>query len=288
MLNNARHQSLAGRGAAEIDRASAELQEGIASIADRRQVGPARPAAPDRPHRSRRHAARRLPGGCASNTDASSFGASFSCCRRCCSSRYSSTARCCGRSASASPHTTWCPAALRRARKLPKPGRRPDLQRGARQHARLHRRLDGADHRVGLALALAINTRVPGARQCMTMMFLTNLMPIIAVCLVWRFLFHPYGLVNQLLALVGFGRIDWLTGADTAMPAIIIVTVWRFAPISWSCSSPGCWPSPRTTTKRRNGRLQRFAPIPVHHAAAAGADICFVVVVSRCCAPEYS
>jgi ABC-type sugar transport system permease subunit len=83
---------------------------------------------------------------------------------------------------------------------------------------------------VGLALALAINTRVPGARTCMTAMFLTNLMPIIAVCLVWRFLLHPYGLVNQLLQPFGVGRIDWLTSSSTAMPAIILVTVWRFAP----------------------------------------------------------
>lgn len=83
---------------------------------------------------------------------------------------------------------------------------------------------------VGLALALAINTRVPGARYCMTAMFLTNLMPIIAVCLVWRFLLHPYGLVNQLLQPFGIGRIDWLTSSSTAMPAIILVTVWRFAP----------------------------------------------------------
>ena len=81
-----------------------------------------------------------------------------------------------------------------------------------------------------LALALAVNTGVPGARHCMMAMFLTNLMPIIAVCLVWRFLFHPFGLVNQLLSPLGFGRIDWLTNSATAMPAIIMVTVWRFAP----------------------------------------------------------
>src|SRR5215470_18191977 len=68
---------------------------------------------------------------------------------------------------------------------------------------------------VGLALALAINTRVPGARTCMTAMFLTNLMPIIAVCLVWRFLLHPHGLINQVLQAFGAGRIDWLTGAGT-------------------------------------------------------------------------
>jgi multiple sugar transport system permease protein len=83
---------------------------------------------------------------------------------------------------------------------------------------------------IGLALALAINTGIPGTRHCMTAMFLTNLMPIIAVCLVWRFLLHPYGLVNQILQPLGFGRIDWLTSSGTAMPAIIMVTVWRFAP----------------------------------------------------------
>lgn len=82
----------------------------------------------------------------------------------------------------------------------------------------------------GLGLALAINTGIPGARHCMTAMFLTNLMPIIAVCLVWRLLLHPYGVVNQILQPFGFGRIDWLTNSATAMPAIIMVTVWRFAP----------------------------------------------------------
>jgi multiple sugar transport system permease protein len=83
---------------------------------------------------------------------------------------------------------------------------------------------------VGLALALAIHTGIPGARSCMTVMFLTNLMPIIAVCLVWRFLLHPYGLVNQVLEPFGIGRVNWLTNEWTAMPAIIVVTVWRFAP----------------------------------------------------------
>ena len=61
-------------------------------------------------------------------------------------------------------------------------------------------------------------------------MFLTNLMPIIAVTLVWRFLLHPFGLINQMLSPLGLGRLDWLTDEALAMPAIILVTVWRFAP----------------------------------------------------------
>jgi ABC-type sugar transport system permease subunit len=83
---------------------------------------------------------------------------------------------------------------------------------------------------VGLALALAINTHGRGRRLCLAGMFLTNIMPIVAVCLVWRFLLHPHGLVNQILSPLGLGRIDWLTNSGTAMPAIIGVTVWRFAP----------------------------------------------------------
>lgn len=83
---------------------------------------------------------------------------------------------------------------------------------------------------VGLGLAMAINSGIRGSRQYMSGMFLTNIMPILACCLVWRFLFHPHGLVNQMLSHLGFGRIDWLTDSATAMPAIIIVTVWRFAP----------------------------------------------------------
>ena len=83
---------------------------------------------------------------------------------------------------------------------------------------------------VSLGLAMAINSQVPGARYCMMAMFLTNLMPIIAVCLVWRFLLHPFGLITQLLAPFGVDRVDWLTDSRTAMPAIIAVTTWRFAP----------------------------------------------------------
>ena len=83
---------------------------------------------------------------------------------------------------------------------------------------------------VGLGLAMLINMGIRGSRFFMSSMFLTNIMPILAVCLVWRFLFHPHGLVNQFLAPLGIGRIDWLTNSHLAMPAIILVTAWRFAP----------------------------------------------------------
>ncbi|MBM3564488.1 MAG: sugar ABC transporter permease [Alphaproteobacteria bacterium] len=134
---------------------------------------------------------------------------------------------------------------------------------------------------VALLLALAINTRVPGARQCMTVMFLTNLMPIIAVCLVWRFLLHPYGLVNQLLAPFGFGRIDWLTDPATAMPAIIVVTVWRFAPYFMVVFLAGLLALPEDYYEAAQldgaGPLRRFWHITLPLLAPV---LFFVVVVS--------
>ena len=134
---------------------------------------------------------------------------------------------------------------------------------------------------VALLLALAINTSVPGTRQCMMLMFLTNLMPILAVCLVWRFLFHPFGLVNQLLYPFGVGRIDWLTSATTAMPAIIIVTVWRFAPYFMVVFLAGLLAIPRDYYEAAEldgaGALSRFRHVTLPLLAPI---MLFVIVVS--------
>lgn len=51
---------------------------------------------------------------------------------------------------------------------------------------------------------------------------------LVAVALVWRFVYHPqYGPLNALLQAVGLPAIDWLGDPAWAMPAIIIVSVWK-------------------------------------------------------------
>ncbi len=115
----------------------------------------------------------------------------------------------------------------------------------------------------------------------MTAMFLTNLMPIIAVCLVWRLLLHPYGLVNQMLAPFGVGRIDWETSSATAMPAIIIVTVWRFAPYFMVVFLAALLALPRDYYEAAEldgaGAIRRFFHITIPMLMPT---IMFVVVVS--------
>jgi multiple sugar transport system permease protein len=50
----------------------------------------------------------------------------------------------------------------------------------------------------------------------------------VALSLVWKWLYLPdIGLVNQLLALVGISGPSWLVSTTWAMPAVIIMSVWK-------------------------------------------------------------
>jgi multiple sugar transport system permease protein len=51
---------------------------------------------------------------------------------------------------------------------------------------------------------------------------------LVAVAVVWRYLDHPrYGLVNLALGAIGIPPIDWLGDPRWAMPAIIVLAVWK-------------------------------------------------------------
>jgi multiple sugar transport system permease protein len=51
---------------------------------------------------------------------------------------------------------------------------------------------------------------------------------LVAVAVVWRFVYHPrFGLLNYALSFVGVGQIDWLGDPAWAMPAIILMAVWK-------------------------------------------------------------
>ena len=51
---------------------------------------------------------------------------------------------------------------------------------------------------------------------------------LVAVAVVWRYLDHPrYGLLDQALGAIGIRPIDWLGDPHWAMPAIIVLAVWK-------------------------------------------------------------
>jgi multiple sugar transport system permease protein len=82
---------------------------------------------------------------------------------------------------------------------------------------------------VSLAAALLVDARVARCKGLFrTIFFLPVTTTIVAVAVVWRYLYHPrYGLLNQALAAMGFAPIDWLGDPAWAMPAIILMAVWK-------------------------------------------------------------
>lgn len=82
---------------------------------------------------------------------------------------------------------------------------------------------------VSLAVALALHARAARWRPLFrTLFFLPVVTTLVAVAVVWRYLYHPrVGLVNQLLGAVGVPPIDWLGDPVWAMPALILLAVWK-------------------------------------------------------------
>jgi multiple sugar transport system permease protein len=82
---------------------------------------------------------------------------------------------------------------------------------------------------VSLSAAMLINARALRLKGFLrTVLFLPVVTTLVAVAVVWRYLYHPrQGLLNYGLALIGIAPVDWLGDPRWAMPAIILMAVWK-------------------------------------------------------------
>ena len=81
---------------------------------------------------------------------------------------------------------------------------------------------------VGLLVAVALNSAIPGRNAFRAMYFLPVVSSWVAVALLWKWLLNPsYGLVNAALAVVGIQGPAWLFDAAWAMPAVVVASVWK-------------------------------------------------------------
>ena len=82
---------------------------------------------------------------------------------------------------------------------------------------------------VSLGAALLVNAKLLRFRAFFrTALFAPFVTTLVAVAIVWRYLYHPqYGILNYLLGRVGIHPIDWLGDPRWAMPAIILMAVWK-------------------------------------------------------------
>lgn len=105
---------------------------------------------------------------------------------------------------------------------------------------------------LGLFLACLVSGLKRGAGFFRSVFFLPWITPTIAVSIVWVWVFNPEtGLMNFLLSLVGIPKLPWIESSQWAMPAVIILSVWRISVTIWSFFSPPCTEFQSSCTKRQ-------------------------------------
>lgn len=82
---------------------------------------------------------------------------------------------------------------------------------------------------LSLGAALLLDSRLARFKAFYrTALFAPVVTTLVAVAVVWRYLFHArYGLLNDGLVRLGIEPIDWLGDPHWAMPAIILLAVWK-------------------------------------------------------------
>ena len=82
---------------------------------------------------------------------------------------------------------------------------------------------------IAIGIAQLLNYRLRGRTFFRIAMLMPYATSIAAATLVFAQLFgHDYGLINTLLEVVGFDRIDWESGSWTSQIAISVIVTWRW------------------------------------------------------------
>ena len=77
---------------------------------------------------------------------------------------------------------------------------------------------------IPLILASILNSKIRGSEFFKTAYFLPFITPMVVIGIIWAWIFDPnIGLLNQVLQI----NINWLYDSKFALPALIIVSVWK-------------------------------------------------------------
>lgn len=81
---------------------------------------------------------------------------------------------------------------------------------------------------LALLLALALNQPLRGRAIFRTVYFIPVVSSTVAIAVLWGWMYNTQiGLFNYLLSFLGLPRIPWISSETWAMPAVIIMSVWK-------------------------------------------------------------
>ena len=83
---------------------------------------------------------------------------------------------------------------------------------------------------LALLMALLVNSRLKGQAVVRMAYFTPTILPMVAVANIWLFFYAPdYGLVDRFLQIFGWGGNNLLGMPETALGALIAITIWKEA-----------------------------------------------------------
>lgn len=81
---------------------------------------------------------------------------------------------------------------------------------------------------LAMLMAVWVNRRIPGRALARMAFFTPTVLPMIAVADIWMFFYTPgIGMLDQIGHFFGAGDHNWLGSSDTALPSIIVLSIWK-------------------------------------------------------------
>ena len=124
---------------------------------------------------------------------------------------------------------------------------------------------------LALVIALILNQKLKGLPFFRACMFLPVIGSLATEAIIWSFLMDPdIGLISYYSRLLHLPSSEWLRSTTWAMPAIILVSVWRwfgFNMVVFLAGPAGDFGKP--VRSRERGRREPLAKILAYHPAAA-------------------
>ena len=79
---------------------------------------------------------------------------------------------------------------------------------------------------LSLILAILLESKIPFKSQFRTFFLSPMMVPVASVVLIWQVLFHYNGVINEITALFGVGKIDWLK-SEYSHVVIVVLFLWK-------------------------------------------------------------
>lgn len=87
---------------------------------------------------------------------------------------------------------------------------------------------------LGLGLALLFFRAFPGDKLLRALLILPMVVAPVVVGLLWRYMLNvQFGIVNYVVGMLGFSRVDFLGDPSWALPTLILVDVWQWTPFTF-------------------------------------------------------